>query len=318
MRTADLNELMARLEADASLFEPDALRTRIEALDLLDAYAAGGGPQEMRAEALRTRLEAANAAVYNSICDDIRKASRKTGRDRMEDGATDDAPWDDARRNNARGDSALAAWIDRCADPAQSEPAQWGPTGCGYDWLDELIGGVLNLREPDLREPESIEVHPGSEMVFYQPTPARHILHMLRLCGLAAGDVLIDLGSGLGHVPILAALLTPARCVGIELEPAYIATARACARGLGLSRAEFIQQDARAAGLSSGTVFYLYTPFTGSILENVIDRLRQQSKRRALRICTFGPCTQTVAREPWLTAHAMPEADRITLFHPRG
>jgi hypothetical protein len=313
MRTADLNELVAQLEADASLFEPDALRTRIEALDLLDAYAAGGGPQEMRAGALRTRLEAANAAVYNSICDDIRKGIRKTGRDWMEGGATEDARWGDASWGNA-----LAAWIERCADPAQSDQAQSdqarsGPTGSGYDWLDELIGGMLKLREP-----ESADVRPGFEMVFYQPTPARHILQMLRLCALSAGDVLVDLGSGLGHVPILAALLTRARCVGIELEPTYIATARACACSLGLSRAEFQQQDARAADISTGTVFYLYTPFTGSILESVLRRLQQESRQRVLRICTFGPCTLTVAREPWLTAHATPEADRITLFHPRG
>jgi Methyltransferase domain len=295
MRTADLHELIAQLEADASLFEPDQLRRRIDALDLLDAYSAGPGPQAMCADALRTRLEAANASAYDSIRDAVRG--------RMQDGAIDDAPWDDAHRNNT-----LAAWIERCADPMQTDPA-----GSGYDWLDELIGGVLRLREP-----ESANIRPGPEMVFYQPTPARHILHMLRLCALCAADVLVDLGSGLGHVPILAALLTPARCVGIEMEPAYIATARACARGLGVSRAEFLEQDARAADLSTGTVFYLYTPFTGSILANVLSGLRQQSAQRVLRICTFGPCTQTVAREPWLTAHATPEASRITLFQTRG
>ncbi|HEX4031184.1 MAG TPA: class I SAM-dependent methyltransferase [Terracidiphilus sp.] len=327
MRTADLHELIARLEADASLFEPDALRARIEALDLLDAYAAGSGSQEMRAEALRSRLEAANVSVYDAIRDAIRKTGhkgiRKTGRDWMKGGATEDArwgdmQWDDARWGDASWGNALAAWIERCADPAQSDQAQSdqarsGPTGSGYDWLDELIGGVLKLREP-----ESADVRPGFEMVFYQPTPARHILQMLRLCALSAGDVLVDLGSGLGHVPILAALLTRARCVGIELEPTYIATARACACSLGLSRAEFLQQDARAADISTGTVFYLYTPFTGSILESVLRRLQQESRQRVLRICTFGPCTLTVAREPWLTAHATPEADRITLFHPRG
>ena len=40
---------------------------------------------------------------------------------------------------------------------------------------------------------------------------------------------------------------------------------------LKLERVTFIQQDARAADFSGGTVFYLYTPFTGSILRSVLD-----------------------------------------------
>jgi hypothetical protein len=280
MASTHLQDFLTQLETDSELFEPDQLRRRIEALDQLDAY-----PQEPQADAMHARLEAANAAVYATIRNQIRHG--------------------DAR-------DVFLSWIERCTDPSRATPS-----GLHYNSLDELIGGVLQLHEPD-----SAHIRPGPEMVFYQPTPARHILHMLRLCALTHADTLIDLGSGLGHVPILASLLTPARAIGIELEPAYIATARECARSLNLHRAAFIQQNAIDADLSAGTVFYLYTPFTGSILDAVLHKLREQSAHRTIRICTFGPCTQTVAQEPWLTASdaitdATTAAGRIALFRAR-
>ena len=230
---------------------------------------------------MRARLEAANAAVY----EDIRRL---------------------IRHGSAR--DVLMPWIERCSDDAP-RAADSAPTGLHYDCLDELIGGVLQLREPD-----SAHIRTAPEMVFYQPTPARHILQMLRLCALTGDDIFIDLGSGLGHVPIVASLLTGAQCIGIELEPAFIATARECAQNLGLSRVTFLRQDARQADLSTATVVYLYTPFTGSILEAVLRKLREQSAHRTLCICTFGPCTEIVAKEPWLVLDVKPADDRIALF----
>jgi hypothetical protein len=284
MRSADLHELIAQLEAGSPLSEPERLRRRIEALDHLDRLDSDSTADQSatRIAEMRTRLEAANAAVYAAIREQIRYGSPR---------------------------DALLPWIERCTDPAESAPA-----GLHFDCLDELIGGVLQLREP-----HSEHIHPAPEMVFYQPTPARHILHMLRLCALTATDTLIDLGSGLGHVPILASLLTEARTIGIELESAYVATAHECAHNLNLRRAEFIRQDAREADLSAATVFYLYTPFTGSILEAVLHRLREQGAHRPIRICAFGPCTQRIAQEPWLkAADASTAADRIALFRARN
>ena len=167
----------------------------------------------------------------------------------------------------------------------------------------------------ELREPGGAPVRPGPEEVFYQPTPVRHILRLIAVSGLSEGDVLVDLGSGLGHVPLLASILTAARCVGIESEAAYVACARECAERLGLSRVSFMHQDVREADVSAATVFYLYTPFTGGLLRNVLGRLEQESAQRAIRVCTFGPCTVEVAREPWLRlAGDAPETDRIGCF----
>lgn len=62
----------------------------------------------------------------------------------------------------------------------------------------------------------------------------------------------------------------------------------------------FVQGDARAADLSDGTVFYCYASFTGTILRDVLNLLRDEALRREIRICTFGPCTPAVAKEQWL------------------
>ena len=172
-----------------------------------------------------------------------------------------------------------------------------GPLGAsdGYDTLDLLVGGLIRAgplgAERVVREPE---------MVFYQPTPARAILALVERAGLGPEDLLYDLGSGLGHVVILVALLSGARARGIELEPAYIEYARRCARRLNAQGVEFIQADAREAPLADGTVYFLYTPFRGALLQDVLGRLEAEARQRPIRVCTYGPCTFEVAAAPWL------------------
>ena len=98
------------------------------------------------------------------------------------------------------------------------------------------------------------------------------------------------------------------------MEGAYVDCARRSAQSLHVSRVAFIRQDAREADYSSGTLFYLYTPFTGTVLRTVLDRLREQASRRPIRICTYGPCTPLVARETWLQPFAPVEPDRVAIL----
>jgi hypothetical protein len=51
---------------------------------------------------------------------------------------------------------------------------------------------------------------------------------------------------------------------------------------------------------SAGTVFYLYTPLR-AIPRAVLDSVAREAAGRKIRICTFGPCTPTVAEEQWLS-----------------
>jgi len=284
--TGTLHRLLQQLDNDPSLLEPNRLRQRLEALDRLDAYLPY--PESLppalhlRAQTIAANLEAVNLALYDSIRHEIQRGTQP---------------------------EAFLQCIHR---QAESEEAAGPANNMGYDYLDELLAGVLQFEEPTTA---LIQTEP--EIVPYQPTPARHIFDLLAAADLTASDVLVDLGSGLGHVPLLASICTPAHSIGIELELAYVDRARQCAHSLNLSRATFLQQDARTADLSFGTVFYLHTPFTGSILRRVLDLLMLEAAKHPIRICTYGPCTSLIADEPWLQSNAPPQTNRIALFLPR-
>lgn len=209
----------------------------------------------------------------------------------------------DALRQGIRaGQHVFAPWIDTL------EPM---PAGDGYDYRDDLLSGVLALDEPD-------EVAPlPPEMVFYQPTPARHIFELIRRAALDEHDLVVDLGSGLGVVPLLVAVATRARATGIELERSYVDVARRCASSLALARASFECADARSADLREGTLFYFYTPFTGSVMQTVLAALRREAMQRRFRIAAFGPCVPIMAAQDWLAGDADPRPDRLALFHHR-
>lgn len=281
-------EMLDRLETDG--LEADRFETR----SIADARAPQA--EQASADAERARLEAELEEVYDGIREEVR-----------------------AGRPDA---------LRKCLESEGSAAPQLRP-GLSYDWRDELVSGVLALKEP-----EGVKAV-GAEMVFYQPTPVRHLMELIARARITEQDVLVDLGSGLGHVPLLVGMLTGAECRGIEIDGAYVACARECAERLGLSgRVTFAEGDARRADLSGGTVFYLYTPFTGGILRAVLDRMRDEvlnrmrneavpksaakrkseAGRRAIRVCTLGPCAEVVARERWLTTSGPVETERVTVF----
>lgn len=167
----------------------------------------------------------------------------------------------------------------------------------GYDCLDVFVDGVCGIDQA----PE--EIRPiESGMIGYQATPARAILALIEYASLGADEVFYDLGAGLGRVVLLIGLLTEAQARGIEFEPAYCAYAQQRACNLGLSRVSVVNVDARQADYADGTVFFLYTPFTGRMLQQVLDRLHAEARARSITVITYGPCTEHVAPQPWLRA----------------
>lgn len=205
---------------------------------------------------------------------------------------------DAIRRGEGR--VALAPWLDVGI-----------PSGQHYDVLDHMLAGVLSIEEPDVEYPA-----PPSEMVFYQPTPARHIIDGVSRARIVPSDVVLDLGAGLGHVPILVNVLTGARTLGVDREPAYVARAMEAVRGLELRDVDMIAGDARDADFSEASVFYLFTPFVGTVLRDVVAKIEREARRRPVRVVSLGPCTRTFARMPWLRSDdAVPStADRIVVF----
>jgi precorrin-6B methylase 2 len=99
---------------------------------------------------------------------------------------------------------------------------------------------------------------PGRD-VRYEPTPMPVVRAMLELAEVGPDDVVFDLGSGDGRIPIMAAREFGARGVGIEIDPALVETSQVNARKEGVEdRVEFRLGDMYAADLQSATVVTLF------------------------------------------------------------
>jgi SAM-dependent methyltransferase len=99
---------------------------------------------------------------------------------------------------------------------------------------------------------------PGQD-VRYEPTPMPVVRALLELAEVGPQDVVYDLGSGDGRIPITAANEFGARGVGIEIDPALVTRAQAKAREAGVEdKVEFRLGDMYAADVRSATVVTLF------------------------------------------------------------
>jgi len=64
-------------------------------------------------------------------------------------------------------------------------------------------------------------------------------------------------------------------------------------------------------------VFFMYTPFKGRIMEEVLERLRRVALLKQIRIVTYGPCTAQVARQSWLSSTCYSEDNiyKLAVFY---
>lgn len=165
------------------------------------------------------------------------------------------------------------------------------PAGEREAWVDELLG--LPEAPPD-----------GSELprgaVPYLPAGVDEILAMVLGVPLASADRLVDLGSGLGRVVLLAHLLSGAAGVGIEIQAPLVERARACGAELGLSSVGFVHASAAEVELA-GSVFFFYAPFTGEPLRRVLATLEALARRQPIVVCTVG---LELGDQPWLQRRA--------------
>lgn len=165
----------------------------------------------------------------------------------------------------------------------------------GYDNLDILMNHLLSFGAMP-EQTKDLE----HEMVFYQKTPARIVLELVEKADFNKDDVFFDLGSGLGQAAMQVNLLSGIAACGIEFEPAFCNYASECARQLNLTGVTFINEDVRQADYSKGTAFFMYTPFEGKMLQEVLAILHKEAQSRRIRIFTYGPCTSLVALQDWL------------------
>ena len=288
-RLNELRQFLYVVGGAHHLLLPEQLTMRLNLLDKLDSLigdldlrslnSSCGSELIMGAKSIRSQFEVANETLYEAAHAEI------------------------ALQGNS---PALDRWLSELVNDGEAERPQ---AGLSFDLLDEIVSGVLQFRGPG-----EAGLLPSPEMTAYQPTPARHILDLIAACRFSRDDVFVDLGSGLGHVPLLVCILAEIRTIGVEVQPDHAASAQETAQCLNLSRVQFVAEDARKADLSDGTVFYMFTPFTGSILTDVVDRLHRQSKTRHIRICTLGPCTRILQDQTWLTVSQGSDTERIAIF----
>ena len=100
--------------------------------------------------------------------------------------------------------------------------------------------------------------------VIFVPTPQEVVDVMLKVAKVTKNDVVYDLGSGDGRIPITAARVYGARAVGIDIDPDRIREANeslkssATADRTLLNRVRFMNQDLFTTDISEATVVTLY------------------------------------------------------------
>ena len=107
--------------------------------------------------------------------------------------------------------------------------------------------------------------------VIYVPTPQAVVDEMLALAKVTKNDVIYDLGSGDGRIPVTAAQRFGTRGFGIDINPERIKEANANAQKAGvINRVKFLNQDLFTTDISQATVVTLY------LLPELNVRLRPQ------------------------------------------
>jgi predicted RNA methylase len=106
------------------------------------------------------------------------------------------------------------------------------------------------LAQPDARR--------GPDVV-YVPTSYEVVDAMLELARVGKGDVLYDLGSGDGRIPVTAAKHFGIRAVGVDIDPQRIAEANENARKNKVTHlVQFRQEDLFLTEIRDATVVTLY------------------------------------------------------------
>jgi tRNA A58 N-methylase Trm61 len=122
---------------------------------------------------------------------------------------------------------------------------------------------VLLLKPPDVK---------------FVPSPDSVVDAMLKLARVTAADVVYDLGSGDGRIPIAAATMYGARGVGIEIDPIRIKEANdnLAKAGVG-NRVRFVQQDLFEADISEATVVTLF--LLTRLNQQLMPKLKRELRR---------------------------------------
>ena len=153
-----------------------------------------------------------------------------------------------------------------------------------------------------VQKPARKQRHLRKPDVIYYPTPPETVAEMLRLARIKHGDVLYDLGSGDGRIPIAAAKQFGIHAVGIEIDPKLVTEAQEKARQEGVAElVRFRNEDMFHIDIREATVVTLYLSEKLNVLlrPKLLGELRPGSRiiSHDFRMGDWQP-EQTV-RVPW-------------------
>jgi ribosomal protein L11 methylase PrmA len=133
--------------------------------------------------------------------------------------------------------------------------------------------------------------------VIFVPTPQEVVDAMLKVAKVTKSDVVYDLGSGDGRIPITAARTYGARATGIDIDPTRIGEANENLKKSGVSGVRFLNQDLFTTDISEATVVTLY--LLPSLNLKLIPKLNKEL-RPGTRIVShaFDMSSDSVDRKP--------------------
>ena len=138
--------------------------------------------------------------------------------------------------------------------------------GCSQQKTSELNTNPAttnpNTVEVQQSTPESFP-KPGDpdylDGAYYETTPQVIVDKMLKIAKVGKDDILYDLGSGDGRIPITAAKKFGTRGIGIDINPKLVKTANENAKKSGVSdKVKFLQEDIFKTDFRDATVVTLY------------------------------------------------------------
>ena len=119
--------------------------------------------------------------------------------------------------------------------------------------------------------------------VIYVPTPPEVVEAMLKLAKAGPNDVVYDLGSGDGRIPIAAVQTFKAKsAVGIDIDPQRIKEANENLKKAGVGdRVRFLNQDLFTTPIGEANVVTLY--LLPSLNEKLMPKLHERTEARVAR-----------------------------------
>lgn len=187
---------------------------------------------------------------------------------------------------------------------------------------DECIDRVLGLFErkvqhrlkdsalPKTYQEEALYLDLNPEDLY---TPYRVICRWAKSLKLSPGTRVVDMGSGVGRIPLALGLLYPkVNFVGIEIMKERHEMAEEARRGLKLKNVSFSCKNAARSGLPRADYYYFFNPFVGDTLRQVFRQLKTLKQHGSFKVAVaqIELPWRYVQKLPWLKLKSTFKGDK--------